>query len=69
MSMGSLSCVGGGGGTLGGGEIAIEGDEVALVDGVFEGAFGAFGDESCLLEGLEVVALVDVMEVMVIDDK
>ncbi|GJR80048.1 hypothetical protein Tco_0150833 [Tanacetum coccineum] len=48
---------------------AIEDDEVALVDGVFEGAFGALGDESCLLEGLEVEALVDVIEVMVIDDK
>ncbi|GJW94569.1 hypothetical protein Tco_0174241 [Tanacetum coccineum] len=46
----------------------IEGDEVALVDGIFEGAFSALGDESWCL-GLEVEALVDVMEVMVVDDK
>nr|GEU56185.1 integrase, catalytic region, zinc finger, CCHC-type, peptidase aspartic, catalytic [Tanacetum cinerariifolium] len=79
MSMGSLPCVGGGGGTLGGGEIgefklklvdgdveevgdlcleAMEDEEVSLVDGIFEGVFGALGDESwCLVE-----ALVDVME-------
>ncbi|GKD95108.1 hypothetical protein Tco_1374945 [Tanacetum coccineum] len=37
-------------------------EEVATVDGVFEGAFGA-------LEGLEVEALMDVMEVMVVADK
>ncbi|GJS64671.1 hypothetical protein Tco_0679235 [Tanacetum coccineum] len=66
MSMGSFSCVGCGGGTLGGGE--IEDDEVALVDGVFEGAFGALGDESWCF-GLEVEALVDVIEVMMVDDK
>ncbi|GKD68373.1 hypothetical protein Tco_1322463 [Tanacetum coccineum] len=93
MSMGSFSYVGGGGGTLGG---AIDDGEVALVDGVFDGAFGALGDESwcfgggvlvsslvrsmnnCLggmmmifglLEGLEVEALVDAMEVMVVDDE
>ncbi|GKA33484.1 hypothetical protein Tco_0719913 [Tanacetum coccineum] len=76
MSLGSLPCVGGGGGTLGGGEIgefklelvdgdveevgdlcleAIDDEEVPLVDGVFEGAFGALGDE--------IEALMDVMEV------
>ncbi|GJU27705.1 hypothetical protein Tco_1166326 [Tanacetum coccineum] len=65
MSMGSLPCVGGGGGTLGGGEIAMEDEEVPLVDGVFKGAFGALGDESwCLVE-----ALVDVMEVVEVDDE
>ncbi|GKA37642.1 hypothetical protein Tco_0724207 [Tanacetum coccineum] len=47
---------------------AIEDEEVALVDGVFEGAFGALGDES-LLDGLEVEALVDAMEVVEVDDK
>ncbi|GJZ09614.1 hypothetical protein Tco_0543897 [Tanacetum coccineum] len=40
---------------------ATEDDEVALVDGVFEGAFGALGDESWCF-GLEVEALVDVIE-------
>ncbi|GJW26356.1 hypothetical protein Tco_0040167 [Tanacetum coccineum] len=61
MSMGSLPCVGGGGGTLGGGEIAMEDEEVALVDGVFEGAFGVLGDEWwCVGDGVE--ALVDAME-------
>nr|GEX14105.1 hypothetical protein [Tanacetum cinerariifolium] len=39
----------------------MEDEEVAMVDGVFEGAFGALG--------LEVKALVDVIEVMVVDDK
>ncbi|GJR88626.1 hypothetical protein Tco_0212637 [Tanacetum coccineum] len=65
MSMGSLSCVGGGGDTLGGGELeAMEDEEVALVDGIFEGAFGALGDESwCLVE-----ALVDAIEVVEVDD-
>ncbi|GJX19342.1 hypothetical protein Tco_0222019 [Tanacetum coccineum] len=75
---------------------AMDDEEVALVDGVFDGALGALGDESwcfgkgvlvsslvrsmnnCLggmmvifglLEGLEVKALVDVMEVMVVDDE
>ncbi|GKB83279.1 hypothetical protein Tco_0950174 [Tanacetum coccineum] len=43
MSMGSLSCVGGVRDILGG---AMEDEEVALVNGVFEGAFGALGDES-----------------------
>ncbi|GJY33570.1 hypothetical protein Tco_0418039 [Tanacetum coccineum] len=43
---------------------AIEDDEVAQVDGVFEGAFGALGDES-----LEVEALVDAIEVMMVDDE
>ncbi|GJZ43442.1 hypothetical protein Tco_0590697 [Tanacetum coccineum] len=43
MSMGSFSCVGGGGGTLGG---AMDDEEVSLVDRVFDGAFGALGDES-----------------------
>ncbi|GKE94515.1 hypothetical protein Tco_1579370 [Tanacetum coccineum] len=66
ISMGSLSCVGGGGGTLGG---AIEDEEVALVDGVFEGAFGALRDEKCLLDGLEVEALVGAMEVVEVDDE
>ncbi|GJZ48390.1 hypothetical protein Tco_0602222 [Tanacetum coccineum] len=47
---------------------AIEDEEVAMVDEVFEGAFGALGDESWCL-GLEVEALVDAMEVMVVDDK
>ncbi|GJW22459.1 hypothetical protein Tco_0033081 [Tanacetum coccineum] len=76
---------------------AIEDEEVALVDGVFEGAFGALGDKwwcvgngvlvytevqtqqnNCLgrmmlifglLDGLEVEAFVDPIEVMVVDDK
>ncbi|GJV72737.1 hypothetical protein Tco_1492732 [Tanacetum coccineum] len=43
---------------------AMEDDEVVLVDGVFEGAFGALGDQS-----LEVEALVDFMEVMMVDDE
>ncbi|GJW00037.1 hypothetical protein Tco_1555288 [Tanacetum coccineum] len=43
---------------------AMGDDEVALVDGVFEGAFGALGDES-----LEVEALVDAIEVMMVDDE
>ncbi|GJW75778.1 hypothetical protein Tco_0135148, partial [Tanacetum coccineum] len=47
---------------------ALEDEEVAMVDEVFEGAFGALGDESWCL-GLEVEALVDAMEVMVVDDK
>ncbi|GJT30868.1 hypothetical protein Tco_0911143 [Tanacetum coccineum] len=83
MSLGSLPCVGGGGGTLGGGEIgefklelvdgdveevgdlcleAIDDEEVPLVDGVFEGAFGALGDE-------KVEALVDAIEVVEVDDE
>nr|GEU53559.1 hypothetical protein [Tanacetum cinerariifolium] len=40
-----------------------EDEEVAMVDGVFKGAFGALGDKTCLLEGLEMEALVDAMEV------
>ncbi|GKF81486.1 hypothetical protein Tco_0240088, partial [Tanacetum coccineum] len=44
---------------------AMEDDEVVLVDGVFEGAFGALGDQ----KGLEVEALVDFMEVMMVDDE
>nr|GEV04135.1 hypothetical protein [Tanacetum cinerariifolium] len=40
-------------------------DEVALVD-CFEGAFGALGDESWCF-GLEVEALVEAMEVMMVD--
>ncbi|GJT64179.1 hypothetical protein Tco_1015659 [Tanacetum coccineum] len=74
-----LRYVRGGGGTIGGGDIGefmyllVDGDvgdlslesmkdkEVATVDGVFEGAFGAFG--------LEMEALVDAMEVMVVDDE
>ncbi|GJS49577.1 hypothetical protein Tco_0599698 [Tanacetum coccineum] len=47
---------------------AMEDEEVAMVDGVFEGAFGALGDKIWCL-GLEVKALVDAMEVMVVDDK
>ncbi|GJV32642.1 hypothetical protein Tco_1393042 [Tanacetum coccineum] len=43
---------------------SIEDEEVATVDEVFEGAFGALGDKTCL----EMEALVDVMEVMVVDD-
>nr|GEV68690.1 hypothetical protein [Tanacetum cinerariifolium] len=61
MSMGSSSCVEGGGATLGGSETTMEDEEVAMVDGIFEGAFGALGDESWCL-GLEVKALVDTME-------
>nr|GEW66324.1 hypothetical protein [Tanacetum cinerariifolium] len=89
MSMGSFSYVGGGGDTLGGGEIgkfkqtlvegdveeagdlsleAMENDEVALVDGVFEGAFGALGEESWCF-GLKVEALVDAIEVIMVDDE
>ncbi|GJS33139.1 putative reverse transcriptase domain-containing protein [Tanacetum coccineum] len=37
-------------------------EEVAIMDGVFKGAFGALGDETCLLEGFEMEALVDAME-------
>ncbi|GJR42798.1 hypothetical protein Tco_1310901 [Tanacetum coccineum] len=62
---------------------AMEDEEVVMVDGVFEGAFRALGDETwsvnnCfggimlifgLLEGLEVEALVEAMKVMVVDDK
>ncbi|GJY53972.1 hypothetical protein Tco_0445636 [Tanacetum coccineum] len=75
---------------------AMNDEEVALVDGVFDGAFGALSDESwcfgegvlvsslvrsinnCLggmmvifglLKGLEVKALVNAMEVMVVDDE
>ncbi|GKB75537.1 hypothetical protein Tco_0942432 [Tanacetum coccineum] len=48
---------------------AMEDEEVALVDGVFKGTFGALGDERCLLDGLEVEALVDAMEVVEVDDK
>ncbi|GJS74012.1 hypothetical protein Tco_0706853 [Tanacetum coccineum] len=40
---------------------ALEDEEVAMVDGVFKGAFGALDDESWCL-GLEVEALVDDME-------
>ncbi|GJT31827.1 hypothetical protein Tco_0922246 [Tanacetum coccineum] len=40
---------------------SMEDDEVATMDGVFDGAFGAFG--------LELEALVDAMEVMVVDDE
>nr|GEY72679.1 hypothetical protein [Tanacetum cinerariifolium] len=47
---------------------SMEDEEVAMVDGVFKGAFKAFGDESWCL-GLKVEALVDDMEVMVVDDK
>ncbi|GJT36021.1 putative reverse transcriptase domain-containing protein [Tanacetum coccineum] len=43
---------------------SIDDEEVDLVDGVFDGAFGALGDES-----LEMEALVDAMEVMVVDDE
>ncbi|GJU65439.1 hypothetical protein Tco_1247274 [Tanacetum coccineum] len=44
---------------------AMEDEEVALVDGVFESAFGALRDEWwCVVE-----ALVGVMEVMEVDDK
>nr|GEY85276.1 hypothetical protein [Tanacetum cinerariifolium] len=86
MSMVSFSCVGGGEGTLRGGEPgkfkkplvdgdveedgdlsleAMEDEEVALVDGVFEGAFGALADKN----GLKVETLVDAMEVVEVDDK
>nr|GEU65666.1 hypothetical protein [Tanacetum cinerariifolium]GEX62350.1 hypothetical protein [Tanacetum cinerariifolium]GEX62571.1 hypothetical protein [Tanacetum cinerariifolium] len=47
---------------------AMEDEEVALVDGVFEGAFGPLGNERCLLDGLEVEALVDAIEVVEVDD-
>nr|GEW37817.1 hypothetical protein [Tanacetum cinerariifolium] len=40
---------------------SIEDEEVATVDGDFEGEFGALG--------LEVEALVDAMKVMVVDDE
>ncbi|GJV51703.1 hypothetical protein Tco_1447444 [Tanacetum coccineum] len=40
---------------------AMEDEEVALVVGVFDGAFGALGDE--------MEALVDAMEVVEVDDK
>ncbi|GKB80643.1 hypothetical protein Tco_0947538, partial [Tanacetum coccineum] len=46
-SIGSFASVGGGGGTLRGGEI-----EVALVDGFFEGASGALGDETSTSVGV-----------------
>ncbi|GKC53782.1 hypothetical protein Tco_1076527 [Tanacetum coccineum] len=45
---------------------AIEDEEVALVDGVFKGVFGALGDERWCVE---VEALVDAMEVEKVDDK
>ncbi|GKC09391.1 hypothetical protein Tco_1001001 [Tanacetum coccineum] len=41
---------------------SMEDEEVATVDGVFEGSFGA-------LEGLKMEALVDAIEVMVVDDE
>ncbi|GJV68953.1 hypothetical protein Tco_1484462 [Tanacetum coccineum] len=73
---------------------AMKDEEVAMVDGAFEGAFGVLGDKTLiivreffsflddesmnnyfggimlilgLLEGLEVEALVDAMDVMVVD--
>ncbi|GJV60950.1 hypothetical protein Tco_1467050 [Tanacetum coccineum] len=48
---------------------AIEDEEVALVDGVFKGAFGALGDERWCVDGLEVEALVGAMEVVEVDVK
>nr|GEZ32763.1 retrovirus-related Pol polyprotein from transposon TNT 1-94 [Tanacetum cinerariifolium] len=59
MFMGPLPCVGGGGGTPGGGEI---------VDGVFDGAFSALSDESWFL-GDEVEALVDFIDVVEVEDE
>nr|GEU46968.1 hypothetical protein [Tanacetum cinerariifolium] len=47
---------------------AMEDDEVALVDGVFEGALCALGDESWCF-GLEVEAFVDAIKVMMVDDE
>ncbi|GJX52553.1 retrovirus-related pol polyprotein from transposon TNT 1-94 [Tanacetum coccineum] len=44
MSKESLSCVGSRGGNI---EEPMDGEEVALVDGVFDGAFGALSDEGC----------------------
>nr|GEY48094.1 hypothetical protein [Tanacetum cinerariifolium] len=64
MSMVSFSCVGGGGED---GDLsleAMEDEEVALVDGVFKGAFGALAYKN----GLEVKTLVDAMEVVEVDD-
>ncbi|GKC43328.1 hypothetical protein Tco_1061050 [Tanacetum coccineum] len=47
---------------------AMEDEEVALVYGVFEGAFSALGDEWwCISDGVE--ALVDAMDVMAVDDE
>ncbi|GJX19701.1 hypothetical protein Tco_0222378 [Tanacetum coccineum] len=44
--------------------LSMEDEEVPLVDGVFEGALGALGDDvRVLLEALEMEALVDVMVV------
>ncbi|GJX64360.1 hypothetical protein Tco_0298703 [Tanacetum coccineum] len=54
MSIDPLSLIGGGGGTLGGGD-SMEDEEVPLVDGVFEGALGALA--------LEMETPVDAMEV------
>ncbi|GJT08029.1 MAK10-like protein [Tanacetum coccineum] len=44
-------------------DTVLKDEEVATMDGVFEGAFGALSDKTCLLEGLEMEALVDAMEV------
>ncbi|GJU81215.1 hypothetical protein Tco_1283580 [Tanacetum coccineum] len=55
--------------TRGDGDLSLEAmddKEVTLVDGVFEGAFGALGDEWWCVE---VEALVDAMKVMMVDDK
>ncbi|GKB34109.1 hypothetical protein Tco_0879051 [Tanacetum coccineum] len=49
---------------------AMEDEEVSLVYGVFEYAFGALGEMMLifgLLDGLEVEALVDVIEVVEVD--
>ncbi|GJR56285.1 hypothetical protein Tco_1406806 [Tanacetum coccineum] len=47
---------------------SMEDEEVALVDGVFEGAFGALGDETWFLgDGVE--ALLDAMEVVEVEDE
>nr|GEU54985.1 hypothetical protein [Tanacetum cinerariifolium] len=48
---------------------AMKDEEVALIDGVFEGAFSALGDERWCVDSLEVKALVGAMEVMKVDDK
>nr|GEX20561.1 hypothetical protein [Tanacetum cinerariifolium] len=42
----------------------MEDEEVAKVNGVFEGAFRALGDKTCLLEGLEIEALGNAMELL-----
>ncbi|GKF32696.1 hypothetical protein Tco_0102494, partial [Tanacetum coccineum] len=47
----------------GGGLESMKDEEMATVDRVFKGVFGALSDKTCLLDSLEVEALVYAMEV------